>query len=393
MICAALALIVGGMISAPLWRGSRHDSLSPDVMFYRSQLDELERDIGRGVIDADEAKQARVEVARRLLAADRENTAQKPDRAQPVLAIGTVAVTAIIGFATYAYLGAPGYYDLPLKARIAASDVMRASRPSQAALAAAAITPAAPEVPDEYLTSVNQLREIVPTRPDDLAGWALLATHEARLRNFSAAAKAQTKVVNLKGDKAAGDDLRLQVDLLVAAADGLVSPQSETIVRGLLDQDPDDITARYYLGALFNQTDRPDVALRMWRPLVEDGNATQFHVAAARSQIEDAAYRAGVKYTLPAARGPSAQDISDAQDLSAEDRDAMIRSMVAGLSGRLATSGGPATEWARLISAYGVLGETAAATEIWLEASQVFAASGTAMTTLRSAAIAAGVTP
>ncbi len=133
------------------------------------------------------------------------------------------------------------------------------------------------------------------------------------------------------------------------------------------------------------------MALRLWRPVAEDGDPTQFHVAAIRSQIEDAAYLAGVKYTLPAAVGPSAQDIANAEDMSQEDRQGMIRGMVEQLAGRLADEGGPASEWARLIGAYGVLGETDKATEVWLEASEVFAGSGAAMETLRSAATTAGV--
>lgn len=391
IICVLLAAVVGVMVAAPLWRPSVAPATSPDVAFYRSQLDELDRDITRGVIAPVEAKIARVEIARRLLAADSEVSVGQTDRASPVIAAIVVAVIAAVGVSAYNYLGAPGYGDLPLKARIAASDEIRENRPTQAAMTAAAPPPAVVDVPADYLASVVQLRQIVLTRPDNVDGWALLATHETHLRNFGAAAAAQEKVVALKAAAATPDDVRLLLDLMVSAANGLVSPEAEILVRVLLDQDPDDVTARYYLGALYNQTDRPDVALRMWRPIVDAGDATQFHVASARAQIADAAFRAGVKYTLPAARGPSAEDIANAADLSDADRDSMIRSMVAGLSERLATDGGPAADWARLIRAYGVLGETEAATEIWLEAAEVFAGSQSATAALQDAAKAAGV--
>ena len=55
--------------------------------------------------------------------------------------------------------------------------------------------------------------------------------------------------------------------------------------------------------------------------------------------------------------------------------------------------GGRADEWARLITAYGVLGETTAASEVWLEAKEVFATSNAAMDILRTAATGAGVGP
>jgi len=374
-------------------RKSTDAGTSPDVGFYRAQLNELDRDVTRGVIDPPEAERSRIEIARRLLAADKAADQAPTDRPAPLFATLIIAAVSAAGLYGYWSLGAPGYPDLPLKARLEAADQMRATRPTQDAMAAAALAPPAADVPASYLESVEQLRKIVPTRPDDLQGWELLVKHERQLRNFSAAAFAQDKVMTLKGSDATAQDTRVLLDLMVAAADGLVSPEAEVLVRQLLEQDADDTTGRYYLGALYNQTDRPDIALRIWRPLVADGDATRFHVAAARAQIEDAAHRAGVTYNLPEARGPSADDIANAEGLSEAERTDMIASMVAGLSDRLATQGGPASDWARLIRAYGVLGQTDAATEIWLEAAEVFGGSEGAVDQLRAAAIAAGVTP
>ena len=69
----------------------------------------------------------------------------------------------------------------------------------------------------------------------------------------------------------------------------------------------------------------------------------------------------------------------------------MIEGMVAQLSDRLATQGGSPEEWARLITAYGVLGDTEQATAIWTEAQGVFGASDAAMEVLRDAAARAGL--
>lgn len=392
IICIVLTLVVAGMVVAPLVRGDSDAAEAPDVAFYRAQLEELDRDLERGVIDSVEAERARVEVARRLLGADARAADVTTNPPSPILAVVVVGLIAALGLGSYVFLGAPGYGDLPLKARIAASDEMRANRPTQSALEAAATPAPLVDFPDEYLASVAQLRIIVPTRPDDMRGWELLAYHESQMRNYAAAAAAQARVLALKGKDTTIEDRKRLVDLMVSAADGLVSPQAEGFVRQILNESPDDAAGLYYMGALYYQTDRPDVALRLWRPVAANGDPTLFHVAAIRSQIEDAAFRAGEKYTLPEVAGPSAEDIANAQDMTEEDRQGMIRGMVAQLAGRLADEGGPATEWARLISAYGVLGETANATEIWLEASEVFAGSGAAMTTLREAAQAAGVT-
>ena len=391
IICIALTAIVGWIVITPLLRDVQNNSKAPDVAFYRAQLKELDRDVARNVIDPAEADRSRVEIARRLLAADKMDQDTAPSASAPVLAATVFAAVGACGLLLYAYLGAPSYGDLPLKARLDTSQQMRDNRPSQAAMAAATPAPQLSDVPQDYLAQVNRLRSIVPTRPDDLQGWELLAASEAQLRQFSAAANAQENVIRIKADQATLADKGLFLDYLVAAADGLVSQQAEDIARDILAVDRDDITARYYIGALFNQTDRADVALRMWRPIVANGDPSVFYVAAARAQIEDAARRAGITYSLPAPRGPSVEDIENAQDLSQDDRTQMITSMVAGLADRLATQGGDAGEWAQLITAYGVLGQTAAATEVWLEAREVFAASDDAMATLRAAANDAGV--
>ena len=77
--------------------------------------------------------------------------------------------------------------------------------------------------------------------------------------------------------------------------------------------------------------------------------------------------------------------------MAPEDREAMIRGMVEGLASRLANDGGTGAEWAQLITALGVLGETERARGIWAEAQDVFAASPSDLETVAAAARQAGV--
>jgi cytochrome c-type biogenesis protein CcmH len=179
---------------------------------------------------------------------------------------------------------------------------------------------------------------------------------------------------------------------MVAATAGAVSPEAEAVLREILRRDTENLAALYYLGLLYAQTDRPDVAFRLWRVVVESGQTEAIHVQLARGQIEEAAFRAGVDdYELPAERGPNAAQIADAANMSEEDRTAMIQGMVAQLSARLASDGGTAEEWARLINAYGVLGETERALAIYQEAMLVFAGSESALSAIRSAGVSAGI--
>lgn len=386
-----LAVFVVGLTLRPMLQ--RHDAqmASPDVAFYKAQLAELDNDVGRDLITPDEAERARAEIARRLIQADaRSGSVTSDGQSRGAMLVSAGAVIGIAAL-TYWQIGAFREPDLPLAARLEAAADLRENRPDQAALEAAAPTPAQPDgLPESYLDQITQLRELVPQRPNDLRGWQLLSFHEAELRNFSSAAIAQEKVVSLKAEDATIDDQRLHMDYLVAAADGYVSHKAEAVARTILARDPENQPARYYLGALAHQTGRSDIAFRLWRPLVDSGQDS-FHIALARLQIENAAALAGVDYTLPEIAGPTIADFEAAEDMAPEDREAMIMGMVAQLSDRLATQGGTASEWARLIGAYGVLGDTENARAIWTEAQNVFGSDAGAMNALRQAADQAGV--
>ncbi len=444
IICSLLTLGVAGLVAAPLLRPPRLATENPDIGIYKAQLAEIDRDIERGTLSQGEAEQTRTEIARRLLAANKADQTQATTSkggkwtlitvfaVMPALVftvyIGPAGIARHIGVSEeriaelkdsialpihfvlprrvtrnfddeinlplfFEGIGAPGYADLPLKQRIAQGDEMRANRPSQSALEAVAPAQLPVNVPDEYREAIDQLREIAPTRPGDIEAWSRLAFHEAELRNYTAAKRAQEQVIAIKGDNVTIEDQRLLLDMMVVAAGGIVSPEAERIIRLILTEDEDNIAARYYYGVLYYQTDRPDIAFRAWRELADNGDPQNFHVASARAQIETAAFRAGIDYTLPVERGPSAADLEAAQDMTPEERNEMISGMVASLSDRLANQGGTARDWARLITAYGVLGDTASAQSIWTEAQDVFGADPEAVDILTEAAEQAGLNP
>ncbi len=392
IVCAVMTVAVTALMVTPLLRPKDMGDDNPDIAIYRAQLDEIDRELERQLLEPEEAERARTEVARRLLAANKAATvsdgAGTPTR---WLSAAVGAVMVALSFGIYWSLGAPGYPDLPLQARLDASEEMRANRPAQAALEAVAPQPPAVELPDDYREAIEQLRIIAPTRPDDLEAWTRLAFHEVEMRNYAGAADAQAQVIAIKGEPASIVDLQRLLDLKVVAAGGLISPEAEEVIRDILDREDGNIAARYYLGALYNQTDRPDLALRFWRDIIETGDPTNFHIASARSQVSDAAFRAGVEYAVPEARGPSFEQMDAASQMSPEDQQAMIGGMVSGLANRLATEGGPAQDWARLIRAYGVLGDQDAARTVWNEAQQVFVSSMRGMEILTTAARDAGV--
>ncbi len=401
IIAGALALGTGIVLALALLRG-RADGEAPaayDLRVYRDQLGEIERDLGRGVIAEDEAERLRAEISRRILAADAQLRAGGEAGAQPrvagiALAAFCVVVLAGGGAWLYGQVGAPGYPDLPMAQRIAASEAARADRLSQAE-AEARIGPAisAPEgVSEEHLALVERLRAVVAARPGDEQGLQFLVRSEAALGNMAAARAAQEQLVAVRGEAATATDHAMLAELMIEAAGGYVSRDAEAALRAALERDPRAPTARFYLGIYFLQVDRPDRAFRLWRDLLEESPDQAPWVPMIRAGIEEIAMRAGVRYSLPPqGRGPTAEDMQAAAGMDPQARAGMIRGMVARLSERLATEGGPPGDWARLINAYGVLGEQEAAHRTWTEAQEVFAGDAAALATMRAAARSAGV--
>ncbi len=401
-LTGALALLVAGLLATALLRGRREagPAAAYDLEIYRDQLKEVERDRARGTIGAEEAERLRTEISRRLLAADARAQAAAGGDGQP-RRLGQAAAAVVLlvviggGYGLYATLGAPGYGDLGLQTRIAQAETARANRPGQAEAEAQVPERTPPGAEAEYLDLVQRLRGAVAERPDDLRGFTLLARSEAALGNYDAAWRAQRRIVELKGGDATAQDYADLGDMMVLAAGGYVSPEAEEAFAQALERDPQNGTARYYSGLSYAQTGRPDRAFRIWDALLRDSAEGDPWVGPVRGQIGDMARRAGVNDYLPpelpepdgdALPGPSAEDMAAASDMAPEDRAEMIRGMVGRLSERLASRGGSAEEWARLIGALYVLGEDQRAAGILAEAREVFSGDPEGLAIIEAAA-------
>jgi cytochrome c-type biogenesis protein CcmH len=75
-----------------------------------------------------------------------------------------------------------------------------------------------------------------------------------------------------------------------------------------------------------------------------------------------------------------------AAQMSPEERQQMIRGMVEQLNDRLASEGGTAADWAKLISSLRMLGEEDRAQKIWTEAQGLFATAPDDLERIRQAA-------
>lgn len=397
-----LATAMAGLLAVALLRGQRHTGPAEafDLQVYRDQLTEVDRDLTRSVISDEDAERLRTEISRRILAADTKSNSTGAAGSQPYT-LGVSVAVLVAGFLVggsywlYSQIGAPGYGDLGLATRLEMAEAARENRPSQQEAESQMPPTEETEIQPEYAALVQRLRSAVSERPDDLQGHVLLARSEAAMGNYTAAYAAQQAILSIKGNTATGKDYADLADMMVLAAGGYVSPEAERVLEAALTRDPENGVSLYYMGLMMAQTGRPDVAFRLWDRLLRQSPADAAWLPPILSQIEEMAFRAGVSdYQVPTIvdmPGPSTDDVEAAGEMSTEDRQEMIRGMVARLSDRLATEGGTPEEWARLISSLGVLGDEAQAIAIWNNAQEVFANNPEALDVVREGARAAGL--
>ena len=395
-----IAVAVTGFLGVSMLRIRRTDTPTAayDLNVYREQLASVDRDLARGVIGEADAERVRTEVSRRILAADAQMRGEKdsagPSRGVTWIAMVVMAAVLIGGaLLMYRQMGAAGFPDMPLSARLELAEDLRENRPAQAEAESLAPQPQAPELDESYAALLTQLREAVAQRPDDLQGQVLLAQHETNAGNFRAGYEAQQRVLELTGDTASAETYADLGEMMILAAGGYVSPEAEEALRQALERDPTYGPARYYWGQMLAQVGRPDLAYRVWVDTLRDSPAGAPWVQAIRGQIDDLAFRAGV-FNAPdmsAAPGPSQEDMQAAAEMTPEERQEMIQGMVDQLSDRLATEGGSPDEWARLIAALGVLGQAQRAIDIRDEAEAVFAGNTEALQIINAAALQAGI--
>jgi cytochrome c-type biogenesis protein CcmH len=384
IITAALTIIVAGSFVIAALRVSKIEPLpaaQSDIGVYRAQLAEVERDVARGVLPQAEADRTLLEIKRRILDASRSAKSAAQSHRAPRLAgwAGLIGGGALLAgaFGLYLKIGAPGYADQPMSARLANAQALYDSRPSQKIAEEAAKKNIAPPQVDPRLADlVAQLRVAVAENPDRIEGQELLAQNEETLGNLRAAWEAQARVIALKGADATSNDYLALADLKIVAAGGFVTEEGEEALLKALDLDPTNAPARYYAGLMMAQNGRPDETFKLWAPLIEEGPEAAPWIAPIRASINELAWLAGEpNYVAPPApqenmanaaslentlKGPDADAVAAASDMSDTDRNEMVRGMVSQLAGRLKAEGGSPEEWARLISSLGVLGESEA---------------------------------
>jgi cytochrome c-type biogenesis protein CcmH len=314
-VCAVLAAVWPLLRASP---GANADPTTNEAAFYTAQLEEIRRDIDRGLLPQGEAESARAEAARRLIAAASGPSQAPPPAGRRYRLVAAVLIAVglpAIAFPLYARLGQPSLPDEPLASRKTTPQI-------------------------DIAAAVAAVEARLIAKPDDGKGWAVIAPVYMRLERYSDAAHAYSEALRLLGE----DPLRRAAygEALVAVAGGVVTDEARQAFDRALTEQPGQPQARFYLALATEQDGKKADAIRDYESLIADSPP-------------DAPWRSVVNARLAALKGAPAP----AEDAAAipEAQRPMIEGMVSRLATRLASNGGSVDEWSRLIRAYAVLHE------------------------------------
>jgi cytochrome c-type biogenesis protein CcmH len=316
-----------------------------ETAFYKAQLEEIRRDVERGLLPQGEAESARAEAARRLIAVA-SGPSQPPPPAARRYRLAAAALIAVglpaIAFPLYARLGQPTMSDEPLASR-----------------------QIGPHNASEIEAAVAAVEKRLIAKPDDGKGWAVIAPVYMRLERYSDAAHAYAEALRLLGE----DPLRRSAygEALVAVAGGVVTDKARQAFDRALAEQPGQPQARFYLALAAEQDGKKADAARDYQSLLADSPP-------------GAPWRGVVNARLAALKG-GAQPAEDAAAIPEAQRP-MIEGMVNRLATRLASNGGNVDEWSRLIRAYAVLHEADKAKAALVDAHKALASDANAVASL-----------
>ncbi len=333
LTCLALLAALGGRDSA-VAADAGHDR-----RFYAAQLAEIDRQKALGLMGEPEAEAARTEAARRLLAA-----AQTPapaggsSGARRLAAIAVLVAVPAIALPVYLARGAPDTPGFALATR---------EKPSPAAGG-----------PVDMAAAVQQIESHLQKNPDDGRGHEVIAPVYLRLGRASDAVRAYAAALRILGPSA---ERHASVgEAMVYEAQGVVTAEAKTAFQAALALDAAHVKARFFTALAAEQDGDRTKAVEMLTGLQKD--------------LPDGELNAEIGRQL-ALLGGAPKGGEAIAALPQGEQQQQIRAMVEGLAARLASSGGPAADWARLIRALNVLGERERAGAILAEARQKFAAS------------------
>src|SRR5688572_10123398 len=353
IIAGVLTLAAAVVLAAPLFdtrKFKSEDAFALEV--YRDQLAELTRDEQRGLLTAEQAKAAQIEIERRILALDEGKKFQPARPPSHHLTLAMAVILPLAGFGFYLVLGSPHL-------------------PSQSAMDRLA------EERARTSPAIQALQAKVEQSPSDAQSWIDLGRAYVDVERTKDAKDSFAKAMAL--GRKEPDLLRQFAHAAILAEGGRVTTDAQSALQRALSADPGDPTSRFFLALAKAQNQDVEGALADWltleRQLPPEAPLRQLLAEnidkAARQLGKDPAKLPGRTVgRAGGAVGPSAEDMAAAEQMTPEQRQAFIESMVERLAAKMKEEPENLEGWIRLANAYGVLGKREEARAAWAEAAK-----------------------
>lgn len=387
---AVLTAAATAAVLMPLFRSRTTVTESAsEVAIYRDQLEEIERDVERGVLPESEAKPARTEIARRLLQAseaEEDGAGSEPQRRRAAFIVAIIIVP-LVCVAGYLALGQPGTEDRPFDARMAdpdPSDVFLV----QEIVATVFQNPEGFNV-DGVRALVDEAIRINPGHPSLWEALALVALMQSRPDDV---VMAYDRYIVIRGTQ---DGTAVQLGAFLAQnaffMNAGANPPVEALADRLLLLNPSDRGAQIFKGLALTERGELEAAEELWvAMLAEEPPEGAEWADIARSQLAE--LRGETPPEEPAVPGaellapqPEAPDAAAAPGFT-EAELLQINAMVDRLATRLAEEPNDAAGWAQLIRSYIVLEREEDAAAALATARDLFTGNAEALALIEEAA-------
>ncbi len=294
---------------------------------YKAQLSEIEADVDRGTINAEEAEALRAEVARRLLAQDDNSSdplaTSHSDSSSVRWAVWSiVGLVPVLALGTYLNFGSPLLPSQPHAARQnQASDGVRVTE------------------------LVRRIEAQLAKHPEDGRGWDVIAPVYMRTGRYGDAALAWRNAGRLLGETP--ERVLGYAEAEVFAGNGIVSEEARLALRRGVALRPDYLPAQFWLAIARKQDGDLVPARKDLIALLDKAGETTLLGRTITDHIQD------IDARLARNDGKGASSLSPL-DSEVETR-ARIEGMVSGLADRLHQDASDFEGWLRLIRSYAVL--------------------------------------
>lgn len=322
----------------PLYRNRAGGAGVSRLAVFERQLEEIAADEDAGALDPQEAKAARIEIERRILAADREGVQAAPlttARGRRILLAGT-GLAVVAGLLLYLQLGRPDMAGHPYRAP--------------------GLTESAADGGPDMDALIDRLIAHLDENPEDLEGWRHFRRAAPMLDRVDDLAAALARATRARPDSPAL--AMLYAESLILLGEGRITPSAELALARVGDLAPGNPALRYYEGLALMQKGELAKSRTAFIALLADTPA-------------DAPWRGDIERRIAQADrqlGRTAQPAAGAAiaNLPPEDRAEVIRTMVEGLAARLENDPNNLEGWHRLARSWTVLGESEKARAAWL---------------------------